>query len=70
MYNILSMHALQTFIDFIEEIKKYGLGHPLSLCPAYILIISGLCQKYDDCNFFERLAFLKSTKFTESVLGL
>ena len=46
MYNILSMHALQKFIDFIEEIKKYGLGHPLSLCPAYILIISGLCQKY------------------------
>ena len=34
MYNILSNHALQTFIDFIEEIKKYELGHPLSLCPA------------------------------------
>ena len=66
-YNILSKHALQTVIDFIEDIKKHGLGHLLLLCPAYLLIISGLCQKFDGCNFFEPLSFLKSTKFTESV---
>ena len=75
MYNILSMHALQTFIDFIKDIKKSWIRSSFIIMPCLSFNNFRIMSEiYDGCNFFEPLSFLKSTNQNllregESVLG-